>query len=366
MKKTKKFGKQSEQHSHAQQRNKIKWERVLHRQEEKQQAQLQVEVSQTSLFINFLPALCSHDAAIRIAALTMLAGLCGMGFLNLISVFPPNRATRLQPGDINATGLGIVLANRTSFFSDVKNQNTTANYPFSQQDASSSRSTEKPFSKSLVGFFQGVEAAEFLEEEQGKYDNRHNLQINREITPIQRNAASLYWTLILKGWRPKPLEDSIQERLSSTHNSQTRDILMFLVLESEKSRRAELEEKDSMWLRKFRHRLDTLLNNANDVRRYRLSIDNGPQGLLKEAVNDEGISENLFSMGKLSMTFDSDGRSINVGSERIDAAIIENVAILLLVHNDASSSKLDVERKNTPTQDNASSYWARTLRWAYS
>ena len=360
MKKTKKFGKQSEQHSHAQQRNKIKWERVLHRQEEKQQAQLQVEVSQTSLFINFLPALCSHDAAIRIAALTMLAGLCGMGFLNLISVFPPNRATRLQPGDINATGLGIVLANRTSFFSDVKNQNTTANYPFSQQDASSTRSTEKPFSKSLVGFFQGVEAAEFLEEEQGKYDNRHNLQINREITPIQRNAASLYWTLILKGWRPKPLEDSIQERLSSTHNSQTRDILMFLVLESEKSRRAELEEKDSMWLRKFRHRLDTLLNNANDVRRYRLSIDNGPQGLLKEAVNDEGISENLFSMGKLSMTFDSDGRSINVGSERIDAAIIENVAILLLVHNDASSSKLDVERKNT-----LSSYRDRALRWLY-
>src|SRR3990167_676570 len=176
---SKKSDNHSQQHSRAQQRNNIRWKQVFYRQEETQQAQLNIEMSQTSFFINFLPALCSPNTAVRIAAFTMLAGLCGMGFLNLISVFPPNKNIRLQAENSDTD---IVLVNSASFFS--------------QQLASRDRHTENPSPQSPSYFFQGVAAAEFSEEEEQRQRKRFYSHILETIHEITKNLN-----------KKRPLED---------------------------------------------------------------------------------------------------------------------------------------------------------------
>jgi len=64
--------------------------------------------------------------------------------------------------------------------------------------------------------------------------------------------------------------------------------------------------------------LDGLLTEA-DPYSFMLILDYEPQCLLRRAADEAMIPIELFPSGKLMMTFDREGRYIEVGKEKIDA-----------------------------------------------
>lgn len=150
----------------------------------------------------------------------------------------------------------------------------------------------------------------FASESSIRFEQKNNWK-EKKLTLAQRHAASIYWTKILtRELQPKGLIES-------------RKFLLPFILTMEKLNRdhilKQLDEKNPLWVTKFMNALDLLLEEAIKADELvSLSINYGPQGLLKKAAQHAGISESLFPTGQLSMQFDHLGQLI-VGGEIIDA-----------------------------------------------
>lgn len=136
-----------------------------------------------------------------------------------------------------------------------------------------------------------------------------------KITNNQRHAASTYWVQILT-----------REVSSSALKSSQRNLPPFIAVVTAQQAKLHLEtlsKETPLWPLIFKNTLDSLLTDANND--LCLTLQHGPQGLLKKAAEIAGVPNGAFPAGILNMRFDNEGNII-LENEKINAQAFLNHA----------------------------------------